>query len=218
VDSFFSVFGGGVVSKASFGGDRSAAGRYAAEQRWKGHSVGGGVSRNVREFLVSEASRLRRAIDQDADKVLAHAQKLVVGRGGSGVVSEDDRRVFVDLNDRVRKALVQLEASVGATLNDFDGSKGASNRFGKAEREIKVAVRKFEGVANQLEKELRLLEPNAFNVGFFGVEAKRTKNFFPDRKPTTIKGQLLALNEMTVRLVARNMKKTLVEELHKIDD
>ena len=23
--------------KASFGGDRSAAGRYAAEQRWKGH-------------------------------------------------------------------------------------------------------------------------------------------------------------------------------------
>jgi hypothetical protein len=25
------------LHKASFGGDRSAAGRYAAEQRWKGH-------------------------------------------------------------------------------------------------------------------------------------------------------------------------------------
>jgi hypothetical protein len=25
------------IIKASFGGDRSAAGRYAAEQRWKGH-------------------------------------------------------------------------------------------------------------------------------------------------------------------------------------
>lgn len=29
------------ISKASFGGDRSAAGRYAAEQRWKGHEKGG---------------------------------------------------------------------------------------------------------------------------------------------------------------------------------
>lgn len=28
------------VSKASFGGDRSAAGRYAAQQRWKGHTKG----------------------------------------------------------------------------------------------------------------------------------------------------------------------------------
>lgn len=32
------------ISKASFGGDRSAAGRYAAEQRWKGHEKGGAKS------------------------------------------------------------------------------------------------------------------------------------------------------------------------------
>jgi GNAT superfamily N-acetyltransferase len=44
------------LNKASFGGDRSAAGRYAAEQRWKGHVK--------RELKISDAERLA------GDKVL----------------------------------------------------------------------------------------------------------------------------------------------------
>jgi len=35
--------------KASFGGDRSAAGRYAAEQRWKGHAKGGKRHRSKKD-------------------------------------------------------------------------------------------------------------------------------------------------------------------------
>lgn len=40
------------VSKASFGGDRSAAGRYAAEQRWKGHTPNQSP-RDFREVLTN---------------------------------------------------------------------------------------------------------------------------------------------------------------------
>ena len=38
------------LDKASFGGDRSAAGRYAAEQRWKGHVKGQGSTGGVAGF------------------------------------------------------------------------------------------------------------------------------------------------------------------------
>jgi len=38
-----------LMEKASFGGDRSAAGRYAAEQRWKGHAK---VENNIAELTV----------------------------------------------------------------------------------------------------------------------------------------------------------------------
>ena len=49
--------------KASFGGDRSAAGRYAAEQRWKGHvkrEGKGGDGKTLKEATAEVADVLRR--------------------------------------------------------------------------------------------------------------------------------------------------------------
>lgn len=50
------------VEKASFGGDRSAAGRYAAEQRWKGHVKDKPSSDGPRDAIIREAKRLQKAL------------------------------------------------------------------------------------------------------------------------------------------------------------
>lgn len=42
--------------KASFGGDRSAAGRYAAEQRWKGHEKNDSPRKGGRKKFTSDAN------------------------------------------------------------------------------------------------------------------------------------------------------------------
>jgi hypothetical protein len=56
------------LEKASFGGDRSAAGRYAAEQRWKGHVKQEPSSGGPRDAIKAEAKRLQ--------KVLAESQTI----------------------------------------------------------------------------------------------------------------------------------------------
>jgi hypothetical protein len=50
------------ISKASFGGDRSAAGRYAAEQRWKGHQTGGG--KDGQGKAGSESARYKKLMER----------------------------------------------------------------------------------------------------------------------------------------------------------
>ena len=50
------------LEKASFGGDRSAAGRYAAEQRWKGHVKQEPSSGGPRDAIKAEAKRLQKAL------------------------------------------------------------------------------------------------------------------------------------------------------------
>lgn len=76
------------IAKASFGGDRSAAGRYAAEQRWKGQTVGGLAGVGEKAYgVVDEAvtrvmarvaqARARKAMGQGSDKSLWERIKFV---------------------------------------------------------------------------------------------------------------------------------------------
>ena len=56
------------VQKASFGGDRSAAGRYAAEQRWKGHVKQDDGGRDTVEKLTKDATTLKANFDAFLDR------------------------------------------------------------------------------------------------------------------------------------------------------
>ena len=53
------------IIKASFGGDRSAAGRYAAEQRWKNHQK---KKEDKKGIFVSSALRNQLSLSRDALK------------------------------------------------------------------------------------------------------------------------------------------------------
>ncbi|NBR70511.1 MAG: hypothetical protein EBT75_00180 [Proteobacteria bacterium] len=81
--------------KASFGGDRSAAGRYAAEQRWKGHVKGGKSASVVMDE--SRLSWLTKPTDTSSEDFTKRIAERLVAKFS-----------FVDLSAAV---LVQLSMS-----------------------------------------------------------------------------------------------------------
>jgi len=70
------------ISKASFGGDRSAAGRYAAEQRWKGHQKGGkgkkypGVTTVVSDETFANLPKMPKRTPEQQARIEANLRAL----------------------------------------------------------------------------------------------------------------------------------------------
>ena len=68
-----------LMEKASFGGDRSAAGRYAAEQRWKGHAK---EENNIGELFVklekltTDIANLNTEIDLKGKELVSRLQRF----------------------------------------------------------------------------------------------------------------------------------------------
>ena len=78
------------LSKASFGGDRSAAGRYAAEQRWKGHVKAEVKGRDVRGGII-ETVRREEGMSVKIDSGLQPKDGYMVARKEySKIVSAED--------------------------------------------------------------------------------------------------------------------------------
>ena len=117
------------MSKASFGGDRSAAGRYAAEQRWKGHQKGGtnpqSSKRPTMEQRRSQAARSNRKKNKenmariqeerglnrfgeprkrgkDIDDLSAADQKEYADRMSAARTSEERRAIAQEFKDRAK--------------------------------------------------------------------------------------------------------------------
>ena len=107
------------VRKASFGGDRSAAGRYAAEQRWKGHvkkqpvSPSNPYNLQVSENLGAQLSLIGAAMRTVED---AGVETQVFGRSD---LTPDDINSLGKEIDAMRRRIEGAH-----NLNDFRLSKG----------------------------------------------------------------------------------------------
>lgn len=76
------------ISKASFGGDRSAAGRYAAEQRWKGHEKGGAGKYRGARAVVNAPRPVERTPEEQA-RIVANVRALQSERKMEDIKSAD---------------------------------------------------------------------------------------------------------------------------------
>lgn len=206
---FFSFPRAGVggISKASFGGNRSEAGRYAANIRWQGESVEDPSRKSdvARAKLVETGTKLRKALGIDRGAYLARAKESLRLRGVEEEITGEVEKFFDDIRDETLKAFVKAETSIVASLNGLDSDENfRSTRY---EVEIKKAQKAFAALANKFEKELRKIDPNAFISpdNPFGLEAKRSKNFIPQRYPRSLKGSILMVFEGTVRLIATDL-------------
>lgn len=91
------------IEKASFGGDRSAAGRYAAQQRWKNQAKGGSKKKadansdspRVKSFREWHDS-LKESVNKAwSEKNMKLSAEFLQGKGaGDGTISERDRKAF----------------------------------------------------------------------------------------------------------------------------
>ena len=201
--------GVGEFSKASFGGNRSEAGRYAANVRWQGESVDDPSRRSdvARAKLVEAGTKLRKALGIDKGAYLARAKESLRLRGVEEEITGEVEQFFDDIREETLKAFVKAETSIIASLNGLDSDENfRSTRY---ETEIKKAQKAFVALANKFEKELRKIDPNAFvnPDNPFGMEAKRSKNFFPQRYPRSLKGSILSAFDGTIRLIATDLER-----------
>jgi hypothetical protein len=204
----FSRSGGGDFSKASFGGNRSEAGRYAANVRWQGESVEDPSRKSdvARAKLVEAGTKLRKALGVDRGAYLVRAKESLRLRGVEEEITGEVEQFFDDIREETSKAFIKAEASISASLNGLDSDENfRSTRY---ETEIKKAQTAFVALANKFEKELRRIDPNAFinPDNPFGMEAKRSKNFFPVRYPRSLKGSILSAFDGTIRLISVDLE------------
>lgn len=96
-----------VVNKASFGGDRSAAGRYAAEQRWKGHQkkddkpTGG---RTTDQKLAEGPTNLLFGRDANGMPVMGSVKELKTRYGKSAEAREEYFRTRYGVKLKIKPA------------------------------------------------------------------------------------------------------------------
>jgi hypothetical protein len=157
------------IAKASFGGDRSAAGRYAAEQRWKGHAkggkpTGGEASQRVTDMR-QRSQPLMNMIERFSDKkLLDSAVESLKKRGIANPTLPDDDEVNKKLADGLKKnfasLMKQAEDAIAASekamkngdtatldeqnnaLQKIKNKFGALNRATLKEEEAKVGIPK----------------------------------------------------------------------------
>ena len=99
------------LAKASFGGDRSAAGRYAAEQRWKGHVKQSSESHDGSSSKKLSVDELKDILGSSANAVKAH--EAIAKRLGKTMkpkvedLSDDDINAWRAVSDNGAKRLIQ---------------------------------------------------------------------------------------------------------------
>lgn len=117
------------ITKASFGGDRSAAGRYAAEQRWKGHQAGSGTGKqdsdkgadNIKSADLSDlADMIVRDLKSQGKQVPAAAKPYL-----------DAMRTMGSINENY--GMDSGASIVGYLLSNLSQYKGETARLIKAE-------------------------------------------------------------------------------------
>lgn len=127
--------------KASFGGDRSAAGRYAAEQRWKGHAK-------------TNESREYRELDQEGYITLFNEAQRQVGVAKK-LLTESDMRAYQLWPGATFDAINQ-ELRFGESDSPFwpdgvgtaeDAALALTKHFDHFATEVPTDVKVFRGVA-----------------------------------------------------------------------
>jgi len=117
------------IAKASFGGDRSAAGRYAAEQRWKGHVKGatrsGGTTKSLPATLEEKLNLIGRGRvpmpkTEEGKKLMATAPSLATHCNFDNLAKELSRRgLTLDSFDAPAIVLSHLSKSKKAEILNF---------------------------------------------------------------------------------------------------
>ena len=115
------------IIKASFGGDRSAAGRYAAEQRWKGHTkkqpVGSSRSA-LPENLAAQLSAIGDAMTQVREQGVqtTYYRKEDIGPNG-----------IKELREEMYAISKMLDKVADKAANDFDAKRITQKGYDKVE-------------------------------------------------------------------------------------
>lgn len=123
-------------AKASFGGDRSAAGRYAAEQRWKGHVKAEPKGRDFREVMATfrtVAEVFQERVKQDA----------------KGLSDEDLQREF-DAIDPVTEPTLEEQTYAGWKKQAL-AELISERKIERARGGIVEHVRSFDGMSVKIE-------------------------------------------------------------------
>ena len=117
------------VVKASFGGDRSAAGRYAAQQRWKNQAKGDSKKKadansdspRVKSFREWHDS-MKESVDKAwSEKNMKLSAEFLQGKGaGDGTISERDRKAFKDTRARLDTVMATEAKAVTDALKALD--------------------------------------------------------------------------------------------------
>ena len=113
-----------MLEKASFGGDRSAAGRYAAEQRWKGHAKSdkpsGTRAMGPRNTKYNELANRRRSLDDDIKYNQENINRMYQEQAQLGIGDERRMQQIQDVISRLETVTTNLTAKRDAIQAQMD--------------------------------------------------------------------------------------------------
>jgi hypothetical protein len=116
------------IAKASFGGDRSAAGRYAAEQRWKGHEKGGARGRKAE--LAEKYPRAGAVVDLPSPTGPRSAEESArIKRNVEQLRIEREAKRVVD----AQTAISQVKGGRDKMLADYDKMESRAREKGSSD-------------------------------------------------------------------------------------
>jgi hypothetical protein len=116
------------ITKASFGGDRSAAGRYAAEQRWKGHEKGGARGRKAE--LAEKYPRAGAVVDLPSPTGPRSAEESArIKRNVEQLRIEREAKRVVD----AQTAISQVKGGRDKMLADYDKMESRAREKGSSD-------------------------------------------------------------------------------------
>lgn len=145
------------IAKASFGGDRSAAGRYAAEQRWKGHAKGGEQTDSGRAGGLTnlEKSMMKMVRRYTNKEFIDNAIKYLEKRGVTKPTLPDDKEVAKKLAKEMRTNITALnkEAVEAIKASEEASKKGDREALEKHTKTLQRIKNKYSALARQLDKE-----------------------------------------------------------------
>ena len=172
------------IAKASFGGDRSAAGRYAAEQRWKGNVKSDKPDASGRVATIK--STLTHSIEQARTritKVLA-SDNLTKNFG-----DKVDENMIADATKRVQDTVDAID-TVAKEINELLDSMANSDKrtMLRSSSAIEKAIAKVGALERKLHKQIYTVDPTSF---------LNPANPFDDGKPKRKGGSVQKPNPKT---------------------
>jgi len=128
--------------KASFAGDRSAAGRYAAEQRWKGHAKVD-EPRDYQNISLAEYEKLSSVTSQKEKAVDSPVARKAYGVWGTSS--------FVQINETLRGHEIDEDSWIPESFSAEEAAQSLKDNFDAFAVELPKDATVFRGVAYESE-------------------------------------------------------------------
>jgi hypothetical protein len=132
------------IEKASFGGDRSAAGRYAAQQRWQGH-VKVDKPRDYQNISLTEYEKLSSVTSQKEKAVDSPIARKAYSVWGTSS--------FVQINETLRGREIDEDSWIPESFSAEEAAQALKENFDAFAVELPKDATVFRGVAYESEVE-----------------------------------------------------------------